>query len=160
MTTESIVVGTRPSGEAASILTLFTRELGLLSVMARGIRYERSKLRYHVQLYSFVEVTLVQGHEHWVLIGAVSIERLSGRPNSERARAHVATLLVRFLGEADPHTELYDNLLHIIHDGDGEGVETRLSLATFERLGYLGRAQKSEHDALFLIEQAVRESHL
>lgn len=152
------MVGVRPSGEAAAVLTLFTRDLGLIQVTARGIRFERSKLRYHVQLYNFAEVTLVPGKEYYVLIGAVHSQRCKGA--NIRSLAHVSTLLSRFLGEYDPHPELYDGIMALLEGGEHRELDTALSLRTLELLGYIAREPEDLREAGLLIDQAIRESHL
>ncbi|MDE1975030.1 MAG: recombination protein O N-terminal domain-containing protein [Patescibacteria group bacterium] len=69
-TTPGFVIGSKPYGEAGKLLSIFTRDFGLVTATAQGIRLERSKLRYHAQDYSLGEFSLVRGREFWRLTNA------------------------------------------------------------------------------------------
>src|SRR5690349_11857408 len=66
-TTPGFIIGSRPYGEAGKMLSIFTRDLGLVLAAAQGIRLEKSKLRYSAQDYSFGTFSLVRGKEFWRL---------------------------------------------------------------------------------------------
>jgi len=162
VTTEALVVGSRASGEASLVLTLFTRELGLVQVYARGVRLHKAKLRYHVQDYAFAQVTLVPGVEYWRLIGAVPIE-YKRRAFEERKPAfreslpfvaQAALLINRFMGLHQAHPEVFDLLESC------EGDSQLFSLRLLDALGYVGVEAISPTHATALIERAYRESHL
>jgi len=59
-------------GETSKYALLFTRELGFLSARAQGARASRSKLRYHLTDFSYLDAWLVRGREVWRLANAVS----------------------------------------------------------------------------------------
>ena len=69
-TTPGFIIGSRPYGEAGKMLSIFTRDFGLVTATAQGIRLERSKLRYHAQDLSFGSFSLVRGREFWRLTSA------------------------------------------------------------------------------------------
>lgn len=144
-TTEALVVGERPSGEASKVFTLFTRELGLLRAYARSVRELRSKLRYNLSLHSLTRVSLVPGREYWKLVGTES----SGLSVTPR----MCALINRFVGTHDPHPELFDD----IRQG---GDELALTWQTLDRLGYIGRKPGSVREVESLIAQAIYSSHL
>ena len=52
-TTLGFVINSRPYGEAGKLLSIFTRDFGLVLANAQGIRLEKSKLRPFIQDYSF-----------------------------------------------------------------------------------------------------------
>ena len=152
ITTEALVVGSRPSGEASLVLTLFTREMGLVQAYARGVRLHKAKLRYHVQDYSFANVTLVPGVEYWRLIGAIPSS--IGVNQATTYLAQASGLINRFMGLHQAHPEIFDLL-------DGcEGDSQRFSLGMLDHLGYVGVEAGSPVHATALIERAYRESHL
>lgn len=64
-TTDAYVLDSNASGEADEFLTLFTRDLGLVRATARGVRLEKSKLRYSLQSLSCSRISLVRGKEVW-----------------------------------------------------------------------------------------------
>jgi len=61
-------------GEADRILTVLTREHGILSVIARGARREKSRLAGGIELFAICDLALVKGDkntgEMWTLTGA------------------------------------------------------------------------------------------
>lgn len=113
--TDALILGSTPVGEGSKLISLFTRELGLLTVSARSIREERSKLRYGLQDFSHSEVGLVRGKEFWRVTSATLSENLFNalREQSEAARVleRVCSLLRRLLPGEEKHEDLFDAVL-------------------------------------------------
>jgi hypothetical protein len=86
-TTPGFIIGSRPSGEAGKLISIFTRDLGLVFASAQGIRFEKSKLRPFTQDYSFGEFSFVRGKEYWRLTSAQEERDSSSGKPSERAKA-------------------------------------------------------------------------
>jgi DNA repair protein RecO len=112
-TTPGFIIESRPSGEAGKLLSIFTRDLGLVWAIAQGIRLEKSKLRYHTQEYSFSEFSFVRGKEFWRLTSAnesKNEERKEDPATLAPAReliGRVALLLRRLLQGEETHSELF-----------------------------------------------------
>ncbi len=69
--TSAIVLRRTNYGEADRILQLLTPDHGKLSVMAKGVRREKSKLAGGIELLAVSDVTLVSGKSDiWTLTGA------------------------------------------------------------------------------------------
>lgn len=188
-TTPGFVVGSKPRGEAGKIIFIFTRDFGMVTAVAEGIRLEKSKLRYSLQDYSFGTFSLVRGREFWRLTsGAEQVIDLI-KIDSKQLVARIALLLRRFLHGEENHPELFD----CIRDGiqflektpniTEEQLKTLESVIVFkmlELLGYVGKdiilKDKLKQD-LFSVEllnelaskrvvinqhinKALRESHL
>lgn len=69
--TRSIVLRRTNYGEADRILQLLTPDHGKLSVMAKGVRREKSRLAGGVELLAVSDITLVSGKSDiWTLTGA------------------------------------------------------------------------------------------
>ena len=162
-TTQGFIVGSRPYGDAGRILTIFTREHGLIYATAQGIRLEKSKLRYYTQEYSFGIYSFVRGREYWRMTSAsetierrnnLTIERLEeGTPaisgssatgNEERGLiARIAILLRRLLQGEDPHPELFDIVFEcwrFLGDNNEEMnvLESLVVARILSALGYIG----------------------
>ncbi len=69
-TTPGFIISSAPYSEAGKLISIFTRDLGLVRAVAQGIRFEKSKLRYHKNDYSFGTFSLVRGKEVWRLTSA------------------------------------------------------------------------------------------
>lgn len=75
--TEALVLKGSPQGEANKVFTLYTKEFGLITATAQGIRLERSKLRFALQDFSYIRVDLVRGRDIWRITSATSIQHFS-----------------------------------------------------------------------------------
>jgi len=108
-TTPGLIIDSRSYGEADKMLSILTRDFGLVTVVAQGIRLERSKLRYFAQDRSFGLYSLVRGKELWRLTSAQPLEPGLSLAGSELF-ARVAMLLKRLLQGEDPNPDLYDEI--------------------------------------------------
>jgi hypothetical protein len=72
-TTRAFVLSVSPSGEKNHFITLFTREFGMIRAKAQSVRVSDSKLRYALQEYSYIEVSLVKGKDIWRITNALPI---------------------------------------------------------------------------------------
>jgi recombinational DNA repair protein (RecF pathway) len=151
-TTSGFVIESRPSGEAGKILSIFTRDLGLVRASAQGIRLEKSKLRYHAQEYSLGEFSFVRGKEVWRLTNASRAESFVHlRQPSKELVARIALLLRRLLHGEEPHPELFEqaeSFLFFLQEADmlsSEHMKTLESLIVYRillALGYVGIDKK------------------
>src|ERR1700733_8051707 len=91
-TTSGFVVESRPYGEAGKILSIFTRDLGMVNAAAQGIRLVRSKLRYHAQDFSLAKFSLVRGRDLWRVVGAENVENVVQKNPSDVPAAILATV--------------------------------------------------------------------
>ncbi len=159
-TTPGFIIESRPSGEAGKLLSIFTRDLGLVLATAQGIRLEKSKLRYHSQEYSFGEFSFVRGKEFWRLTNAAGLQsdkKVVTLPSQQKGPHHVtaadeliariALLLRRLLHGEEAHPELFEQIqeaflfLEESVELTPEQLQTLESLLVFRimhLLGYIG----------------------
>ncbi|MDQ2932968.1 MAG: DNA repair protein RecO [bacterium] len=110
-TTSGFIIESRPTGEAGKVLSIFTRDLGLVRASAQGIRFEKSKLRYHAQEYSLGEFSFVRGKEVWRMTNADQVESFTTlHTTAQELIARVALLLRRLLHGEEPHAELFEHI--------------------------------------------------
>ena len=174
-TTEGFVIDARPYGEAGKVISVFTQDLGLVNATAQGIRFERSKLRYHVQELSFGMFSFVRGKERWRLTSAESLAAdsgyLSDMPrNSAELMARIAAVLKRFLHGEEAHPQLFaivracarflkDHPMSIegIRGSDSDRVletgrlktlESLMMLRIMSALGYVGHDPAFDREAV------------
>src|SRR5579859_3735252 len=104
--TDGIVLGKRGVGEANTLVSVLTREFGLVRPTARSTRVERSKLRYGLEPLTRARFSLVKGKREWKLVGVEHINRDFMTPAlSHRARAalgRVSKLLLRLITGEEP----------------------------------------------------------
>ena len=119
-TTPGFVVESHPHKEAGKFLYIFTRDLGMVGASAQGIRFEKSKLRYHAQDFSLATFSLVRGKETWRVVGAQEIlhhriptstkETISGKA-SHLLYVRMLKVLKRLLPGEEKNEPLFDAIL-------------------------------------------------
>lgn len=73
-TVDAIILKRRNVGEADRILTVFSRQLGKMSVKAVGVRKIASKRASHIELLNVARLGVYKGQGMHVLTEAVSVE--------------------------------------------------------------------------------------
>jgi recombinational DNA repair protein (RecF pathway) len=141
-TTKAFVVHSSPYGEAGKFLLLFTKDFGMIGATAQGIRLVQSKLRYHVQDYSFNTISIVRGKEVWRLTGA------SGHENFIKTNIlhiKIFKLLKRLLHGEEKNEKLFDIIESLYKNevtGDNfEIVECLIVLRVLNSLGYIANKE-------------------
>ena len=135
--TPALVLNVKPHGDNDMILTLLTKEFGLLRAVANGLRKEKSKLRFSLQLLSIVDVALVKGKSMWRVTNAKHHESLltEKRINLlEKIRLTITRLV---------QGEEFGDLYNIVTEGvsskseDFESIEVIIILRILNDLGYI-----------------------
>lgn len=148
-TTPGFIIDSRPYGEADKLITIFTRDFGLVTATAQGIRLEKSKLRYFCQDYSFGTFSLVRGKEFWRLTSAADLN-VSGEGSVEGVRVlmgRIALLLRRLLHGEEANPDLFDVLEKTraflaanpaLTEDQAKTLESIAVLSILNSLGYVG----------------------
>jgi len=105
--TDGFILSSLTWGEANRMLIIFTEQLGVISVLAQGVRESRSKMRHHLYQWTPLKLSLVRGREMWRLIGV----EVLGSPPSVKVRPiliRVGRLLKRLLPEQASSPEVFN----------------------------------------------------
>lgn len=78
--TRGIVLSKRTVGEANTLVSMLTEDLGVIRGSARSGRLERSKLRYGLEPLTFGTFSLVRGKYEWKITGTQEITSLFVKP--------------------------------------------------------------------------------
>ncbi len=154
--TNAFVLKNVPHGEADSLLTIFTEDLGVVLATAQGIRYEKSKLRFATQKLSLCRVSLVRGKGMWRLTNAVPIENNYSNLDSEIvcAISRIFKLLERLVAGESSDSKLFsilqsgvEYLKNIQNEKDLNkelilDIEAVIVLRILNRLGYIGSDER------------------
>jgi DNA repair protein RecO (recombination protein O) len=76
--TEALVISSMRYQEADRILTLYTKERGRLSAIARGVRRTRSKMGGRLEPFSLVRVDLYAGRSLYTVTGVETVRTFRG----------------------------------------------------------------------------------
>src|SRR4051812_23886772 len=112
--TEGFVLQGEDIGEANKIYTLFTKDLGLVRALAQGVRLQKSKLRYSLQDFCRVKLSLVRGKEWWRVTNAriednVFADLKASKP-ARKIVAQIFALVSRMLAGEEKNAELYQSI--------------------------------------------------
>lgn len=120
--------------DADRFFTIYTKELGKISVYAKGVRSVKSKRSGQLDLFSHIRFEVYENHDHLTL---TSVELLDAHASGKTTLGNISRLfqigeLVGALTpEHDPHIEVYDLL-----------TTAMANLARFETPEYLFRFKK------------------
>lgn len=147
--THGFILSSRNVGEANKMLTIYTREMGLVRAVAQGIRLNKSKLRFTLQDFSYVNIDLVRGKEIWRVTSARHISSFPlARSNSFSLilMTRVSKLLERLCVGESPNENIFDDFIQALYLLDNENIssqsrealELHLVLRIMNSLGYIG----------------------
>ena len=143
-------------GEADRILTVFTKEFGMLRLFARGVRRVSSKLNKFLNLFSYGRFGFVSGKDTWHLVDAEDIGRFED--NKLEALTRAANFLERFCRGEGKEPGLWEALLDFIENED----ELLFYAKSLALLGYLdeNEIQSDRKDLAKLVSKAIARSQL
>jgi len=136
-------------GEANKMLSIYTREMGLVWAAAQGIRLHKSKLRFTLQDFSYVNVDLVRGKELWRVTSARHVTSFPYARCSTQSLlliSRVSKLLERLCNGENPSENIFDDFIQALYLLDDENIsssnkealELHLVLRIMNSLGYIG----------------------
>jgi DNA repair protein RecO (recombination protein O) len=153
-TTNALVLDSGPGREADKLYTLLTRDLGKIRATAQGVRLIKSKLRFSLQDFSLLKVSIVRGKEFWRIVNAVPHENLYQKHKDNKdvvfALAQVFLLLKRFVPDEEKNELLFEIVIesfqylqnNSIPKAQVKSFEYILVLRILDNLGYLGSHEK------------------
>lgn len=146
--TEGIILGSRNFSEAGKYYFIFTRDVGMITASAQGVRKMSSKLRFILQDFSYVKIDLVQGRDLWRVTSASKtnlLENITKRKENFQILANISRLLRRLLPDIEPNPELFTDLISGLSmlekaekKEDLQNIEAIIVLRMVNNLGYIG----------------------
>lgn len=107
---EAVVLRRHDFGEADRVVTLYTRSLGKVRAVAKGIRRTTSRLGGHLELFAHIQVMLARGRNLDTITQVDTIDAFIGiRDDLWRTSLayYVAEFLDRLTEEREEHPELF-----------------------------------------------------
>ncbi|MEI6238550.1 MAG: recombination protein O N-terminal domain-containing protein [bacterium] len=112
-TTPAFIVSSFARGEADRMYKIYTKDLGMIDVVAQGVRKVNSKLCSHLQDFRLLEISVVKGKEVWRATSAKEsavFVRTFENPLSRSAYSRILTLVARFIRGEEEHSDLFSNI--------------------------------------------------
>lgn len=147
---EGVVLKRINFGEKDKVVTIFTRNLGKISVLAKGIRNIQSRKAPHLELFTRVSFYAAVGKSLDIITEAYTLESFPNlRKNLEKvAYAYsIAEILDRLCAERQEHANIYVFLLETLRKIDAEktgNVKAILTDFIQKILHYLGYLVKNK----------------
>jgi DNA repair protein RecO (recombination protein O) len=111
--TEAIVLKRSDFGEADRLLTLFSKEFGKITAIAKGARKPQSRKTGHVELFMRSKFFIAKGRNLDIITQAEMVDPHAPLREDLMRVSHASyavELLNRFTVEEDPHPGIYDLL--------------------------------------------------
>lgn len=136
----SFVLQHRPYRESSLLLELFTRDFGIVSVLAKGVRKEKSTMAGVLLPFTLLNVSFLDRHELKTLSQAEYVVSYPLQRLALYCGFYVNELLQRFLHRHDPHDPLFEAYRNCLRDlADADAIEQTLryfELKVLEECGY------------------------
>ena len=107
---EAIVINHSEYEETDRILKLFTREMGKIHAIAKGVRKEHSRKAGHLEPFTCTTLMLARGASLWIISQAETVDAFSEiKADLERTAlaAYCLELVDRFTTEEEVYPQLY-----------------------------------------------------
>ncbi len=147
--TEAIIIKKTRLGEADSILTLYTPNMGKIQGFAKSLRKPRSKLAGHLELLTHSMVSLARGRNLDTITGSQTINSFLPLKSDLYLAAYAlyATELInQFTADEDSNYPLFRSLLETMHNlcqaDDKELVLRHFELHLLNEVGYRPQLQQ------------------
>ncbi|MBI2627572.1 DNA repair protein RecO [Candidatus Nomurabacteria bacterium] len=187
--TEGIILGSKNFGEAGKYYHIFTRDLGMITAGAQGVRKMSSKLRFVLQDFACLKIDLVQGKNIFRVTNASKtgiLEQVTKQPETFKVFTNITRLLKRLLAGVEPNETLFVDLLRslsVLEKAETKenlrNIEAIIVLRILDNLGYIGENEilqsltkspfeenlifevsKNRSKVLRQINKALKETHL
>lgn len=147
--THGFIIGSRSFGEANKVLTIYTRELGLIYAHVQGIRLHKSKLRFALQDLSYAKIDLVRGRDVWRVTSATHLNSFAfARTQKESLLliSRISKLIERLCRGEEKNEIIFDDFVdalcmldsNVVTPLSREALELHLVLRITHVLGYIG----------------------
>ncbi len=154
--TDAWILGAREAGEADKIVFIYTKELGHIDALAKGVRQASSKLKGHLNTFSKVRALLARGKEFWRLLDAEALALPEGQRKLKSAE-ECRDFFLRVVTHTLPDVEIW-NALDVLSGVDGKSSVLDFKARVLVALGIL-----PEHGGAYTeeeIEQVLAANHV
>ena len=147
-TVEGVVLSRKNYHEADKVVTLFTKELGIIRAVAKGVRKIKSRRAPHLEVFTRCLVTLYEGST------LPSITEVSSLANYDAIRSDLSKvsyayfyceLILLLLADGQEHADVYFLLVNALDALSSETGAVQSRIFVLELLWTLGFLPRSEH---------------
>jgi DNA repair protein RecO (recombination protein O) len=136
----ALILQHRPYRESSLLLDVFTRDFGIVPVLAKGVRKEKSKLAGLLLPFMLLQLSYLDKRDLKILTHAEFSRSYALQRMALYCGFYVNELLQAFLHRYDPHPELFEIYLTcLLSLSSGLSIEQQLryfELSLLEQTGY------------------------
>ncbi|MDD4803960.1 MAG: recombination protein O N-terminal domain-containing protein [Candidatus Pacebacteria bacterium] len=151
-TTKAIIIKSISVGEANKLYLLLTKDLGFIKATAQGVRLVKSKLRYSLQDFYCVNISLVRGKEIWRITSVQNTRQIKIIGNLKKISVikDIFALLLRLIHGEEKNEKLFEcietfyNFIfdNSLNEEELKDLETLVVLRILYNLGYFKKIEK------------------
>jgi len=134
---EGIVLARRNYGEADRILSVYTKNHGRISFIAKGVRRPASRKRGHIEIFSYLKLQGIKGKGLDLITEAEIIDNF-GEIRKNLKKVSLAYYFMEVIGrtthENEPHMEVFDLILEYLNKLKDESRLKKLRLDFIPKL--------------------------
>lgn len=169
--TEAVILKRTSLGEADRIITLFSRDYGKITAVAKGVRKITSKRSAHLELFTHIRVQLVEW-KTMDIITEVAPQQTFPSLRQNYAKMTTAFWIIeeieRLCGEHQEHEQIFALLIkalsylngHQLDHSHNTKIRDRFSTVLLQELGYLPAEKVFTGDELYQFIISILESEL
>ena len=127
--------------ETSVIIDVLTKDFGIVSILARGVRKKKSKIAGLLLAFTALKISYIGKHELKILTQIeLDLPNIQLNGLSLYSGFYVNELITYFLHKEDPHPEVFNQYLQcLVMLSDSKGIEQTLrffELNLMETIGY------------------------
>ena len=168
-TAEAIVLKRRNVGETDRTLTLFTKQYGIVRVLARGVRKVTSRRAPHIEVFNHLIATIHKGQHQDTLTEVAPVETFEQvRHDLKRVGAayYLCELIDGLLPVEQVHEDVFALLVEALTTLSKVGRErvdvlrARFAAALLTKLGYMASGKKYKDNDIDAYVEELLERRL
>ncbi|MDO8575120.1 MAG: recombination protein O N-terminal domain-containing protein [bacterium] len=162
-TTPAFLVSSFEHGEADKFYKIYTRDLGMVNVTAKGIRKQDSKLGMHLLEFRKINLSLVRGKEVWRATSAtveLLYEGVISNVKKRTAYGRIISLVARLIPGEENHLIVFNALSYCFLALNTQKTENILaieSITLIRILYYLGYIKKDDTISKYINDEEITE---
>lgn len=142
VTTSGVILKKRNFNEADRLLTIFTKDFGKITAIAKGVKRPKSKKAGHLELGNWCKIMVAKG-KNLDLIAEVQLKKAFGIENFTEEKAnriyHVLELIDSLLAPSQKNLQIYNLLVNYLNRiSKGEDFNAISAIFKIKLLNYLG----------------------
>ena len=117
--TEAIILKKADLGEVDQLLTIYSKEFGKIQVLAKGTKKLESKLRCHIEPFSYSHLILIEGKSFRIVKDAILMDQfLPMRKDLEKIKIiyQIAKLVDELIVGEEKDEEIWNLLISAFRD--------------------------------------------